>query len=183
VHHLRDPGGTHLGEAVRELLLRGRDASGTHGPPLHPRTELLLFFASRMQLAHERIRPAMERGEVVVCERWISSTFAYQACASGEDGELVLQLGRSLMPDVFPPSRTLLLDLDPEVALERARRGREALDLIESRGPGFHEAVRRGFRVYAERFPRETSVLDVSAREPGAIHREICALLGLHQEG
>jgi dTMP kinase len=159
VQHLREPGGTPLGEALRDLLLTRRE----QGFEIAARAEVLLFFASRCQLIEERVRPALARGETVVCERYVSSTFAYQAQASGVGGELVLSIARTVLGEAFPPPLTLILDLPAEEGLRRSE-ARERADRIEARGLAYHVAVREGFLRYAALFPQQTRVLAVAGR-------------------
>ncbi|MBL8899416.1 MAG: dTMP kinase [Planctomycetes bacterium] len=159
VQHLREPGGTPLGEALRELLLTRRE----QGFEIAPRAEVLLFFASRCQLLEERVRPALARGETVVCERYVSSTFAYQSRASGAGEELVLGIARAVLAEAFPPPLTLILDLPAEEGLRRSH-ARAGADRIEARGLAYHAAVRQGFLRYAELFPSVTRVLPVAGR-------------------
>jgi len=141
VLHVRDPGATRVGEKVREILL-----DPAHGE-FSPVTESLLFMAARAQLVAERIRPALERGAVVVCERWLTSTVCYQGYAGGLDPEAIWGMGEyatgGLRPDL-----TIVLDVDVETGLGRV--GAEP-DGFESRERAFHEAVRKGFhRIVSE---------------------------------
>jgi dTMP kinase len=137
--HLRDPGGTRVGEKVREILLDPDHVE------LSPTAEALLFMASRAQLIAERIRPALGAGEIVVCERWLPSTVCYQGYAGGLDPEAIWKMGEfasgGLIPDL-----TLVLDVDAEVGLSRVDG---EPDLVESRSLSFHEAVVRGYREIA----------------------------------
>ena len=140
VLHLREPGSTELGEGLRELLL-------AREMPISARVETLLFAAARAQMLEELVAPALGRGELVVCERFHSSTFAYQAVAGGlaEDEVLALLQGWAGSP---APDLVLWLDLPLELALER--RG-AASDRIERRDLEFQRAVTRGYARYAER--------------------------------
>lgn len=152
--HLREPGGTPLGEALRGLLL-----SRTH--TIGPAVETLLFAAARRQMLDERVAPALAAGDDVVCERFHPATLAYQAYAGGLDPDQVLGLlgtwAGSPAPDLV-----LLLDLEPELAA--LRRG-PASDRIEDKGLEFQRAVRRGFQEAARRLPR-VRVVDASGDEP-----------------
>jgi len=139
--HLRDPGTTRVGEKVREILLNPAHEE------LDPTAEALLFMASRAQLIAERIRPALAAGEIVVCERWLTSTVCYQGHAGGLDPASIWTMGEfassGLVPDL-----TLVIDVEPEIGLARVG---SAPDLVESRSRTFHEAVRRGYhRIVAE---------------------------------
>lgn len=151
--HLREPGGTPLGEELRRLLLSRAHRIG-------PAVETLLFAAARRQMLDERVGPALAAGVDVVCERFHPATLAYQAYAGDLAPDAVLELLRawSGSPE---PDLILLLDLDPELAL--ARRG-PARDRIEDRGLEFQCAVRRGFLEAARLLPR-VRVVDASGDE------------------
>ncbi|MCP3916397.1 MAG: dTMP kinase [bacterium] len=153
VRHLREPGSTHLGESLRELLLgRGLD--------LDAGVEALLFAAARRQMLRELVAPALAAGAHVVCERFHASTFAYQAVAGELDPERLLALlhGWSNEPE---PNVTVVLDLDVDLSL--ARRG-PASDRIEDKGRAFLERVRAGYLAYAARNER-VRVVDASGTE------------------
>ena len=151
VVRVREPGGTPIGERIRELLLDGDAVIGGAA-------EALLYAAARAQLVDQVILPALARGEVVVADRFIDSSLAYQGVARGLGLEQVLQANElatgGLMPDI-----TLLLELPPELAA--ARRG-ETPDRIESESDGFHAAVAEGFAAAASRFPERIHVVDAS---------------------
>lgn len=145
----RDPGSTPLGEAVRQLLLDRRDLA------VHRRAEMLLYMAARAQLAEEVIRPALEQGKTVVCDRYLLANVVYQGYAGGLDVETVWEVGRvatgGLMPDL-----TFLLDLPAAAAAARITR---QLDRMESQGDGFHDRVREGFLTEAARRPAQIVVI------------------------
>lgn len=141
-HHLREPGSTALGEALRELLL-----TRAHAPSA--RVEALLFAAARAQMLEELVAPALERGEHVVCERFHPSTFAYQAVAGGLDEGEVLAMLRAFAGSPAP-ALVVLLELPPGRAA--ARRGASG-DRIEDKGLAFQEKVAQGYRRYAELVP------------------------------
>ncbi len=147
VHHLREPGSTPLGEALRALLL-GRE----HAPT--PRVETLMFAAARAQMLAELVAPALLRGEHVVCERFHPSTFAYQAVAGGLPEAEVLLLLRTWAGEPRP-TLEILLEIDPEIAV--GRRGR-ASDRIEDKGLAFQQAVARGYARYAELTPNAARI-------------------------
>jgi len=154
VEHLREPGGTPEGEALRALIL-GRDSELSAG------VEALLFCAARRQLLERRVAPALERGAAVVCERFHPSTFAYQAAAGGLPEGPLLDLLHS-WAGTPAPDRVLLLDLPvPEAA---SRRG-AATDRIEDRGLEFQEAVRTGLERYAELAPELTRRVNAGGTE------------------
>ena len=144
----REPGGTELGERIRELVLDGPAISGW--------AEAALFAAARAELVEQVVRPALERGADVVCDRYVDSSLAYQGLARGLGLERVLELNLAavggLMPDV-----TFLLLLDPEDAL---RRHGDEPDRIEREGGAFQAGVDRAYRELAAAFPRRIVPLD-----------------------
>lgn len=157
VHQTREPGGTQLGEAIRHLLQH--DEAG-HG--MCPESELLLFTAARAQIVRELILPALERNEIVLCDRFADSTSVYQGVARDIDPFEVAAINQfacgGLVPDL-----TVLIDLDPEAGLQRARDGRDApLDRMEQEALAFHQQVRRGYLELAQIDHERFTVLDGS---------------------
>jgi dTMP kinase len=156
----REPGGTPLGEAVRDLLLHAGDVA--------PWAEAALFAASRAQHVEELIRPALARGAVVVCDRYVDSSVAYQGGARGLGVDAVLDLNLAavggLMPDV-----TFLLLLGPE---EAASRVGSVPDRIEREDASFRRRVDDAYRTLARRFPERIVVLD-GARPPDELAEEV----------
>ncbi|MBM3988277.1 MAG: dTMP kinase [Planctomycetes bacterium] len=150
--HLREPGGTKVGERIRELLL-----SREH--ELDAGVELLLFAAARRQTLRELVRPALAAGRDVVCERFHASTFAYQAIASGLPEDHVLSVLLRWADDPRPDT-LILLDIDPD---EAARRRAGFEDRIEAKGLEFQRRVAEGYRRFARLQP-DTIVIDGSAR-------------------
>jgi dTMP kinase len=160
-----DPGGTALGIQLRELLLH-------HQGDIAPACEALLFMASRAQLVHEVIRPALAAGRVVVSDRFLLANVVYQGHAGGLDADQLWQVGR-LSTGGLEPDLTLVLDLPVEEAL--ARRGRPA-DRMEGRGADFQQRVRDGFLAEARRRPDKVRVVDARpapARVHEAVWREV----------
>lgn len=137
---VREPGGTALGDAVRALLL---DPASS----LDARAEALLFMASRAQLVCDVIRPALERGEFVLTDRFFLSTYAYQIAGRGLPEREVREANR-LATGGLTPNLTLVLDLPVADGMRRAR-ARSGPDRMEGSGVEFHERVRRAFREYA----------------------------------
>ncbi|HAD10720.1 MAG TPA: dTMP kinase [Porticoccaceae bacterium] len=133
----REPGGTSLGEELRELLLAHRAID------MAPLTELLLVFAARAQHLAEKIRPTLASGAWVLCDRFTDATFAYQGAGRGLDEGSILTLAK-LVHDDLAPDLTILLDVDPEVGLKRAGR-RGGLDRFEREDLAFFERVREGY--------------------------------------
>ena len=137
-----DPGGTPLGQDLRQILLAGRHA-------LSPSCEALLFMASRAQLVAEVIRPALDAGRTVISDRYLLANVVYQGHAGGLDVEQLWQVG-ALSTAGIEPDLTFVLDLTLDIAF--VRRGRPA-DRVESRPRDYHERVRRGFLAEAKRRP------------------------------
>ncbi len=147
-----DPGGTDVGLKLREILLHGRELK------ISPRTEALLFCASRAELVEQVIRPALARGEFVISDRYLLANVVYHGHAGGLDPADIWALERVGTGGVMP-SLTLLLDLPVSDAWQR--RGRDA-DRMESRGRDYAERVRQGFLTEAAASPDDTIVIDAS---------------------
>jgi dTMP kinase len=148
---LREPGGTLLGEKLRSILLS--DETGD----LDPATETLLLQAARRRLVQERIRPALERGQVVVCDRWHFATMAYQSGGGGLD-PAVVRVTTRIATDGLDPRRAVILDVDEAVA-ER-RLADRAKDRIERRDLGYRRRVRQAFRTLMPLDPDRIVLVD-----------------------
>lgn len=153
VRVIREPGGTAVGEAVRQILLH-RDHSA-----IDPLAELLLYEAARAQLLAEVIEPALDAGETVLCDRFFDSTTAYQGYARGLSLELVATLNRAATGGRVP-DRTIVFDIEPELGLGRATA--QGADRLESEGMAFHRAVRDGFLALASEEPERVTVIDAN---------------------
>ncbi len=159
----REPGGTPLGAAIRELLLDGRVEPVPHA-------ELFLILADRAQHVAEVIRPALAAGRVVVADRFSDATIAYQAGGRGIDRELVEEATRAATGGL-QPDLTLLLDLSLDVARRRVG-GRGARDRLEAEGDAFHERVRAAYLGLVEREPGRIKIVEAEA-DPETVHRKI----------
>lgn len=157
VCEVREPGGTEIGEHVRRLLLEYRD--DRHGQ-MDPRCEMLLFMASRAQLVAERIGPARQRGELVLADRFISSTLAYQGTAGGIPLADILRVGQIALGQNWP-DLVVVFDVDEATA---ATRLNPLLDRMEKKGADFHRRVRQGYLDQARADPQRYAVVD--ARQP-----------------
>jgi len=153
----REPGGTEMGNALRDLLLDLRHTD------LRPRAELFLYLAGRSQHLETVIRPLLAQGTIILCDRFSDATVAYQG------------YGRRLLSPVFnrmvdyaadnlQPDLTLLLDLDPRTALSRVN-GRGEPNRLDRETLAFHTRVRRGYRDLADRFPRRIKMIDAKPPE------------------
>lgn len=141
----REPGGTTLGESVREIVLHARDIE------LSPETEALLFSAARAQLVREVIQPALAAGKIVIADRFFDSTLAYQGYGRGADLASLRQITAAVVGHLRP-DRTFVLDVPLDVALARTRTreaGNLKWDRFESRERGFHERLRAGYLALA----------------------------------
>lgn len=161
---VREPGGTPIGESIRQILLHTKDE-------MTLRCEMLLYMASRAQLVQERIRPALARGELVLADRFVSSTLAYQGSAGGLPVDDIRAVAKVALEGTFP-DLVIIFDVDERTAASRinplmapagaATRESKSLDRIESRGREFHAKVRQGYLEQAAREPDRHARLDAS---------------------
>ncbi len=162
VLHTREPGGTPVGEAIRQLLQHNKEAIG-----MSPEAELLLFSASRAELIRKIIEPALATGAHVVSDRFYDSTTVYQGIARGLGTE-ALEAVTAMATGGRHPDRTYLLDLPVADAFARlqTREGAEGeFDRFETLPTDFFEAVRAGYQTLATRFPARIRLLDASESE------------------
>lgn len=163
----REPGGSPRAEEIRAAVLAGA------AKPYGPFAEALLFCAARIDHLDRLIRPALDRGETVICDRFIDSTRAYQGAGGGLEPGVVAALERVVVGPTRP-DLTLILDLPPEAGLARARgRGADA-DRFEAEAPAFHARLRAAFLAIAAGEPRRCAVIDASAG-PDAVEAAIRA--------
>jgi dTMP kinase len=149
---VRDPGSTPVSERIREVLLDKRL------PEMDARTEVFLYMASRAEMIARIIRPALEVGLVVVSDRFVSSTVAYQGYAGGIDPALIWRLAETACAGI-EPHLTVILDLPSEAGFARIKR---AKDRIESKDPAYHAKVREGFLAMARAQPDRFAVVDAT---------------------
>jgi dTMP kinase len=157
----KEPGGTPVGDAIRMILL---DPCYSEMTVL---TEALLYAASRAQLVHDVIKPALQQNKLVICDRFLDSSLAYQAVGGGLDYDFVGQINRQAV-DGCLPDLTFVLDLSPEES--RARQ--PARDRMEQKTLAFHRRVREGFLALAEKFPHRVHIID-ACRSPEEVFSEI----------
>ena len=171
VTHLvtREPGGTPIGETIRELL-----QFAPHNSSMTPETELFLFEASRSQLVREIIKPALERGMCVIADRFFDSTTVYQGAARTLDRELIERLNTFVAGDCIPDV-TFVLDVDAATAKSRMQGPRKT-DRMEQQPAEFYAYVREGYRALAKREPSRVVLIDGS-RTADEIENEIWKIL------
>jgi dTMP kinase len=164
-----EPGGTETGKQIRKILLDPNTRD------LHPRAELLLYFASRAQNIEEVIRPALEQENVVLCDRFTDSTLAYQGSGRGLDAGIILDLDRIACQDI-QPDLTILIDIDLATSMSRARHRNEKSESAETRiddePTAFHARVRDGYYALAKQHPQRLIVIDGSPGI-GAVARKV----------
>ena len=166
----REPGGTSVGDAVRKVLLDRQ-----HHEML-PVTETLLYMASRAQLVERVIKPRLAQGKVILCDRWLDATVAYQGYANGVDVRWIWALG-AVATQGISPDLTLFLDLPVACGLRRAKR-RGRADRIERKALRFHEKVHQGYRKIALSDPKRVKRISISERDSVAdVHEKIKSIV------
>lgn len=148
-----EPGGTEVGQEMRKLLLHSKY-------PLLPETEVLLFSAARAQIVKEVIRPAINSGKIVICDRFVAATYAYQGVAGKVELDKIDFIVEWICGQCFP-DLTLILSVPPEVGFRRKEQG--TLDRIECKSPEYHEKVLQGFVDYYNLNKVDTRLLNLSA--------------------
>src|SRR6266487_3224496 len=166
----REPGGTAIGESIRELL-----QFAPQGVGMTPPTELLLFEASRSQLVREKIKPALEHGLCVISDRFFDSTTVYQGVARKLDRQIVEQLNAFAIGDCRPDV-TFVLDVDPGIAHSRMRHIARRPDRMEQESTEFYEQVRQAYRELAAVEPNRIVLIDGS-RPEDSIENEIWEII------
>ncbi len=161
----REPGGTSVGEKIREILLNPEIEK------VDSRAEVLLFAASRAQIVSNVIKPALKEGKIVISNRYVDSSYTYQGMAREMGLDWVIEVNewatRELLPDI-----TFFLDIPEEVGLERVDRSRNIRDKIEKNGEIFQRKVREGYYKLAKMFPERYRIID-SKRKELLIHKDI----------
>lgn len=178
----REPGGTVIGDKIRKVLLDPENSR------MCPKTEVLLYAAARAQLVAEVVRPALENGQVVVSDRYLDSSFAYQAFGLGESPDFVRRVNEEATGDLYP-NLTLVLDIEPEEGMKRLKRRKglqteNSRDRIELKDLEFHQKVREGYLFLASIQKNRIKVIDAHQEEE-AVNREIIKAVQnlLYQKG
>lgn len=154
----REPGGTQLGSALRQVLLESKTSE-----PLQDRAELLLYAADRAQHVHRVLKPQLDKGGIVLCDRYIDSTIAYQGYGRGLSLELIVQINY-IATDGLTGDLTLWLDVAPEIALARAKQ-RGNCNRMEEEDLTFHRRVQQGYAALARAYPQRIARIDASVSE------------------
>lgn len=150
----REPGGTVISDQIREVLTSMKNQE------LHPRTEILLFLAARAQLVEQVIKPALEAGKIVLCDRYGDSTLAYQGYGHGLDLKILRQM-LEFATDHLRPDLTFLLDLEVEVGLARKKKGAE-WNRLDAYALAFHKRVREGYHQLIAEEPKRWVTVDAT---------------------
>jgi dTMP kinase len=169
----REPGGTPMAEEIRNVLIANRDE------PVNDVTEALLMFASRCQHYHNLIKPSVEQGVFVVSSRFTTSSYAYQHYSRGLDIQIIRDLEKMVLGD-FRPDMTFILDVSPEVSMQRAIE-RNELDRIEQSGMEFFHKARAGYLAQAAENPERFIVIDANQSLKDVlsdISKEVSILMG-----
>lgn len=164
----REPGGTAVSEQIRNIILDGKNSSMTD------ECEAMLYAAARVQLLKEEIKPRLERGEIVLCDRYIDSSFAYQAYGRGLGFDFVKMIN-SYAIENFSPDLTLFLNLSPQDAFKR-KGGVDKNDRLELSGADFHQKVYEGYLKLTEIFNERITVIDASGSKEQTHQKIVNAL-------
>lgn len=164
----REPGGTKIGDQIREVLVRMDNTE------LHPRTEILLFLAARAQLVEELIIPSLQQGKIILCDRYGDSTLAYQGYGHGLDLD-TLRAMLHFATGGLKPDLTILLDVDVMTGLKR-KKIKEEWNRLDAFELSFHERVRDGYHILAGQEPERWKIVDAT-QDPEQVQTEIRALV------
>jgi len=168
----REPGGTESAERIRNLLVSGE------GNAWSPVSETLMFYAARVEHVTRKIMPALEQGTHVLCDRFADSTLVYQGAGKDLPEEFILSLHRLVLGN-FAPNLTIILDIDPEVGLQRAQARHGDENRFEMLGLDFHRRIRSGFLNLATREPKRCVVVDAN-QDVAALHQSVTKVIHNH---
>ena len=164
----REPGGGKISEAIREILLSGKNSEMTD------ECEALLYAAARVQHLSDRVEPALAKGELVICDRYVDSSLAYQAYARGLGVDFITKINAFALEN-YLPDVTVFIDLTPEAAFRR-KKGADADDRLEQAGMEVHNRVYAGYKKLAEENPNRFVCVDGN-QTPEEIFKQIVAVL------
>jgi dTMP kinase len=165
----REPGGTVIGNEIRETLLKLKNTE------MFPTTEILLFQASRAQLVDEIIRPALAKNSIVLCDRYADSTIAYQGFGHQTAIE-PLKLIIDFATGGLKPDLTLLLDIDPEFGLQRREGDKGSWNRLDAKEIDFHQRVRGGYKLIMNEEPNRWQLVDAS-QSVDDVYEAICKII------
>ena len=164
----REPGGGKISEAIREILLSGKNGDMTD------ECEALLFAAARVQHLRDRVEPALREGKLVICDRYVDSSLAYQAYARELGREFIEKINAYALEN-YLPDLTVFIDLTPEAAFRR-KHGADENDRMEQAGMTFHKRVYEGYSALANEYPERIARVD-GEKTPNEIFESVLALL------
>ena len=164
----REPGGGKISEEIRGILLNGKNAE------MSDACEALLYAAARAQHLHDRVAPALDEGKLVVCDRYVDSSLAYQAYARGLGVEFIEKINAFALEN-YLPDLTFFIELTPEEAFQR-KHGADENDRLEQAGLAFHKKVYAGYCALAEKYPERIVVLN-GRQTPEAIAKQVVSVL------
>lgn len=153
VIHTREPGGIDIAEQIRRIILNPKNTK------MDAKTEALLYAASRRQHLVEKVIPALKSGKLVICERFVDSSLAYQGAGREIGIDAVYEMNQFAIEDVMP-NLTIFIDVDPEVGIARINRNRADKDRLDMEGTEFHKRVYKGYEHVKERFKDRIVVVD-----------------------
>ena len=164
----REPGGGKISEAIREILLNGKNTEMTD------ECEALLYAAARMQHLADRVEPALAQGKLVVCDRYVDSSLAYQAYARGLGVDFIGRINAKAL-EKYPPDVTVFIDLTPEDAFKR-KHGADENDRLEQAGMAFHKRVYDGYKALEKAYPERIVAVD-GKQTPQEIFAQVLQIL------
>ncbi len=164
----REPGGGKISESIREILLNGKNTEMTD------ECEALLYAAARAQHLREIVEPALQAGKLVICDRYVDSSLAYQAYARGLGVEFVEKINAFAL-ERYLPDLTVFIDLSPQDAFKR-KNGADENDRLEQAGMAFHQKVYEGYQAIATEYPERVKRVD-GKKTPQGIFEEVVKLL------
>ncbi len=164
----REPGGTQISEKIREIIL---DVNNSEMTGI---TEALLYAAARSQHVEEKIIPALEAGKIIICDRFVDSSIAYQGAARGLGAEKIMGINEAALHGIIP-DMTLFFDLSPEKGILRKKNER-ALDRLEKEKMDFHEKVYEGYKNLCKKYPERIKPIDAD-RSIDEVHSEVIEVI------
>ena len=164
----REPGGSKIAEAIREILLNGKNAEMTD------ECEALLYAAARMQHLHDKVEPALAQGTLVICDRYVDSSLAYQAYARGLGTDFIEKINAAALGQ-YAPDVTIFIDLTPEAAFQR-KSGADENDRLEQAGMAFHQRVYAGYKQLAKDYPNRIVCVD-GTQSPDGVFADVLQIL------